>query len=641
MSEIEKKCSFCDSPERKDTHLFGSEPNFICEYCLIAFHRTLVREMPFRVPVKKGAVPYRCLACGAVTSGVCPVCQTFEKPDENTIDMLEQGYALLAKEIIEKRLPGKHCLVSVNLFIGDEMLRRQIDVEVKDPFTEEESELEMIVGSLRQCMGLGESDSVAVHPYGSAKAFQAHFPSGRTWALQLAGLTRKKAERLQLGNVSDPSLPAPKRSSVHSFYKSTRNPLEMYRSALESLLSGNLDMCRVFLRRIPSDSRLAAEVANILAMVEIEDPTSSNPVTAKDILRQALPFSPARNSAGKILRYNLASLLQETGELKSVEEMYREILHHDWYFLDVRERLRSISPEQIALAECRRNIERLARLLFYFRKRAGAFPESLQQLVPHHISAIPDCPISQKQYVYTMEANEFVISCSGMNHRDCGLEENEPSFRSGTSPEPDITEPNNEDEDKLPISCLVKSVEEATAQQEDNGQCEQEFTPVYFDDVSGLHNLRYLLGQLEEVFREHETAQRPFSLIMINIDHFRQINDTLSFSEGDKVLRESAELFKSYIRDSDLICRYGGDEFVIILKESDKENAVRIADRMREAFQFRFRACPVKITASVGVASYPEDATNKKDLAAAVDTALYLSGNAGGNKVSVAPPLKR
>jgi len=168
-----------------------------------------------------------------------------------------------------------------------------------------------------------------------------------------------------------------------------------------------------------------------------------------------------------------------------------------------------------------------------------------------------------------------------------------------------------------------------------------DFSKIIIDDTSGLYNTRYLQKKLEETFRDHETSQKPLSLIMIDIDHFRQINCAVDHTEGDRALRESGTLIKSLIRDCDTACRYGGDEFVIILTETDKKKAVETAKQIREAFQLKFQDYIVKITASVGVASYPEDAVSLHRLISAVDRAVYTSQREGRNRVTAAPSLRK
>jgi diguanylate cyclase (GGDEF)-like protein len=157
------------------------------------------------------------------------------------------------------------------------------------------------------------------------------------------------------------------------------------------------------------------------------------------------------------------------------------------------------------------------------------------------------------------------------------------------------------------------------------------------DGVTGLYTHRHFQERIAEACREYERTLKPFSLIMVDTDHFKQYNDTLGHSEGDKVLKEIAALIKSYTRDSDLVCRYGGDEFAVILKDSDKESSIKTAERIREAIQYRFHTYQVKISASIGVATFPEDAVSKTNLVTAAETALHRSKMGGRNQVSYAP----
>ena len=159
------------------------------------------------------------------------------------------------------------------------------------------------------------------------------------------------------------------------------------------------------------------------------------------------------------------------------------------------------------------------------------------------------------------------------------------------------------------------------------------------DGVTGLYTHRYFQERLAEEVRWAARYERNLSLIMVDTDHFKKYNDTLGHPEGDKLLKEISALLRSYTRDSDLVCRYGGDEFSLILKDTDKEAAVRTAERIRDAFQLRFGKLTVKVTASIGVSNFPIDARSKAELVTAADTALYKSKQGGRNRVSRATPL--
>ncbi|MBM3462517.1 MAG: diguanylate cyclase [Armatimonadetes bacterium] len=159
------------------------------------------------------------------------------------------------------------------------------------------------------------------------------------------------------------------------------------------------------------------------------------------------------------------------------------------------------------------------------------------------------------------------------------------------------------------------------------------------DGVTGLYTHRYFQERLNEEVRWAERYNRPLSLIMVDTDHFKKFNDTLGHPEGDKLLKEIAALLRSYTRESDLVCRYGGDEFSLILKDTDKDAAVKTGERIREAFQLRFGKLAVKVTSSIGVSSFPIDARGKAELVTAADAALYRSKQGGRNRVSYATPI--
>ncbi|MHB2020108.1 MAG: sensor domain-containing diguanylate cyclase, partial [Candidatus Xenobia bacterium] len=159
------------------------------------------------------------------------------------------------------------------------------------------------------------------------------------------------------------------------------------------------------------------------------------------------------------------------------------------------------------------------------------------------------------------------------------------------------------------------------------------------DGVTSLYTHRYFQERLIEEVKWSERVRKPLSLIMVDTDHFKKFNDTLGHPQGDALLREIATLLKDSCRDSDLVCRYGGDEFSMILKETDKEGARKIAERIREAFELRLGRHKVKVTSSIGVACFPVDATTKADLVKAADAALYESKHNGRNQVRVAQSL--
>lgn len=160
------------------------------------------------------------------------------------------------------------------------------------------------------------------------------------------------------------------------------------------------------------------------------------------------------------------------------------------------------------------------------------------------------------------------------------------------------------------------------------------------DGLTGLYTHRLFQEKLNEEIEYADRHNQPVVLVMVDADNFKTYNDTLGHPAGDALLKEIAALLKDKVRASDIVCRYGGDEFALLLKNTRKEDAARMCERIREAFQLRFGGNEVQVTSSIGLACFPLDADSKKDLAKAADDALYVSKRGGRNRVSVSPNLE-
>jgi len=160
------------------------------------------------------------------------------------------------------------------------------------------------------------------------------------------------------------------------------------------------------------------------------------------------------------------------------------------------------------------------------------------------------------------------------------------------------------------------------------------------DDCTSLYNARHLNFMLDtEIYRSHRYAFE-FSLIFIDLDHFKMVNDTYGHLMGSKLLSEIGTAIKDKCRLIDLAFRYGGDEFVVLLPQTSKENALGVARRLhkliREAVWLKDPGLNVHITASVGVASYPSDSRTKAELLHLADEAMYLVKNSTRDSVAAA-----
>ena len=160
------------------------------------------------------------------------------------------------------------------------------------------------------------------------------------------------------------------------------------------------------------------------------------------------------------------------------------------------------------------------------------------------------------------------------------------------------------------------------------------------DDCTSLYNARHLNFTLEtEIYRSHRYAFE-FSLIFLDLDHFKHVNDTHGHLTGSKLLAEIGQAIKDNCRLIDYAFRYGGDEFVVLLPQTSKENACRVARRLhrliRETLWLTDSNLNVRITASVGVAAYPTDSKTKAELLHLADEAMYVVKNSSRDSVAAA-----
>lgn len=157
------------------------------------------------------------------------------------------------------------------------------------------------------------------------------------------------------------------------------------------------------------------------------------------------------------------------------------------------------------------------------------------------------------------------------------------------------------------------------------------------DALTDSHNKRYLMEFLGREVSCAMRYRRPLSLVMIDIDRFKSVNDQFGHLCGDYVLREMATCIKGAIRKEDLFARYGGEEFALVLPETPTEGAVLIAERIRQRVEtnpFQYEGKPLQITISLGVASLTgDDWTTTTELVGQADEKLYQAKHAGRNRV--------
>jgi diguanylate cyclase (GGDEF)-like protein len=158
--------------------------------------------------------------------------------------------------------------------------------------------------------------------------------------------------------------------------------------------------------------------------------------------------------------------------------------------------------------------------------------------------------------------------------------------------------------------------------------------------MTALFNFRAFQTQLDEEMKRAARYERPLSLIIVDLDGFKQVNDRYGHPAGDKLLEGVASILRANVRQTDLPARYGGEEFVVICPETDHDEAMVVAERIRkavEAARFRLVADETSaITCSAGVATFPNDAPDGQSLVQAADSALYRAKKSGKNRVYAA-----
>ena len=158
------------------------------------------------------------------------------------------------------------------------------------------------------------------------------------------------------------------------------------------------------------------------------------------------------------------------------------------------------------------------------------------------------------------------------------------------------------------------------------------------DQLTGLHNRRYMARHLDNLILSAQKSGKPLAFLIMDIDHFKSVNDTHGHDIGDEVLREFANRISANIRGIDLACRYGGEEFVVVMPDTDIDFACTIAERLRHSVEttpFEISRAPntLNVTISIGIASALSEGDNAEGLLHRADQALYRAKREGRNRV--------
>lgn len=158
----------------------------------------------------------------------------------------------------------------------------------------------------------------------------------------------------------------------------------------------------------------------------------------------------------------------------------------------------------------------------------------------------------------------------------------------------------------------------------------------YLDGLTGIFNRRFFEMRIVEEMERARRGGTGMGVVIVDIDHFKKLNDEFGHLLGDEVLRQVSSLFQKNLRKIDVVCRYGGEEFAILLMQTGAAEALSIAEKLRKLVGgWQFPGVPRPVTISAGVAAYPDHGTTRDELIRAADNALYAAKQAGRNQTLV------
>jgi diguanylate cyclase (GGDEF)-like protein len=163
----------------------------------------------------------------------------------------------------------------------------------------------------------------------------------------------------------------------------------------------------------------------------------------------------------------------------------------------------------------------------------------------------------------------------------------------------------------------------------------------YLDGLTGIFNRRFFELRIMEEIERARRFGAGMSVIMADIDHFKRLNDEFGHLLGDEVLRQVSSLFHQQVRKIDVVCRYGGEEFAILLSQTSAEQALIVTEKLRKMVEsWQFPGVPRTVTISAGVAAYPDHGTTRDELIRGADSGLYAAKQAGRNRTCLAGAVR-
>ena len=164
----------------------------------------------------------------------------------------------------------------------------------------------------------------------------------------------------------------------------------------------------------------------------------------------------------------------------------------------------------------------------------------------------------------------------------------------------------------------------------------------YLDGLTGIFNRRFFELRITEEIERARRFDTGMGVIMVDIDEFKRLNDEFGHLLGDEVLRQVSSIFSQQLRKIDVVCRYGGEEFAILLSQTNPQHALAVAEKLRRLIEgWQFPGVPRPVTISAGAAAYPDHGMTRDEIVEAADAGLYAAKLAGRNRVLLAPLARK